>query len=147
MLCGKAIRGTGTEIRQSPMVEGDTDSDVIRHCHVIADSDHCAGRVGDVGGGPVGGEGHGDRLGADGNGGGDGVDQRHRGAALVGDVGGKALWTDRHPAIATGLPCDSVVNITALVTLNKTDLTDRIGEVSPSLMHEVDRGLRRILNL
>jgi len=51
------------------------------------------------------------------------------------------------PAIATGLPRDSVVNVTALVTLNKTDLTDRIGEVAPSLMHEVDRGLRRILDL
>jgi mRNA interferase MazF len=51
------------------------------------------------------------------------------------------------PAIATGLPRDSVVNVTALVTLNKTDLTDRIGEVSPSLMHEVDRGLRRVLEL
>ncbi len=51
------------------------------------------------------------------------------------------------PAIATGLPHDSVVTVTALVTLNKTDLTDRIGEVSPSLMHEVDRGLRRILDL
>jgi mRNA interferase MazF len=51
------------------------------------------------------------------------------------------------PATATGLPRDSVVNVTALVTLNKTDLTDRIGQVPPSLMHEVDRGLRRILDL
>jgi mRNA interferase MazF len=51
------------------------------------------------------------------------------------------------PATTTGLPRDSVANITALVTLNKTDLTDRIGEVPPSLMHEVDRGLRRVLDL
>ncbi len=51
------------------------------------------------------------------------------------------------PATATGLPRDSVVNVTALVTLNKTDLTGRIGEVPPSLMHEVDWGLRRILEL
>lgn len=51
------------------------------------------------------------------------------------------------PAIATGLPRDSVVNVTALVTLNKAELTDRIGEVSPSLMHDVDRGLRRVLEL
>jgi mRNA interferase MazF len=51
------------------------------------------------------------------------------------------------PATATRLPRDSVVNITALVTLNKTDLTDRVGEVPPSLMHEVDRGLRRVLDL
>ena len=51
------------------------------------------------------------------------------------------------PATATGLPRDSVVNITALVTLNKTDLTDRVGRLSLTLMHEVNRGLRRALDL
>jgi mRNA interferase MazF len=51
------------------------------------------------------------------------------------------------PATATGLPRDSVANVTALVTLNKTDLTDRVGNVPPSLMHEVERGLRRVLDL
>ncbi|MEB3051861.1 type II toxin-antitoxin system PemK/MazF family toxin [Mycolicibacter sp. MYC123] len=51
------------------------------------------------------------------------------------------------PAVTTGLPRDSVVNVTALVTLNKTDLLDRIGGVSPNIMHEVDRGLRRVLGL
>ncbi len=51
------------------------------------------------------------------------------------------------PATATGLPRDPVVNITALVTLNKTDLAGRIGEVPASLMHEIDRGLRRVLDL
>ena len=51
------------------------------------------------------------------------------------------------PATATGLPRDSVVNVTALVTLNKTDLTGRVGNVPPSLMHEVERGLRRVLDL
>jgi mRNA interferase MazF len=51
------------------------------------------------------------------------------------------------PATATRLPRDSVVNITALITLNKTDLTERVGEIPPALMHEVDRGLRRVLNL
>ena len=51
------------------------------------------------------------------------------------------------PAVVTGLPCDSVVNVTALVTLNKADLSDRIGDVPPNLMHEVDRGLRRVLGL
>lgn len=51
------------------------------------------------------------------------------------------------PAVVTGLSRDSVVNVTALVTLNKRDLTDRAGEVPPSSMHEVDRGLRRILDL
>ena len=49
------------------------------------------------------------------------------------------------PAGATGLPRDSVVNVTALVTLNKTNLSDRIGNVPATLMDDVDRGLRRAL--
>ena len=51
------------------------------------------------------------------------------------------------PATATGLPRDSVVNVTALVTLNKNDLTDRVGDVPASLMHEVNLGLRRVLGI
>lgn len=51
------------------------------------------------------------------------------------------------PATATGLPRDSVVNVTAIVTLNKTDLTGRVGNIPPSLMHDVDRGLPRVLSL
>lgn len=51
------------------------------------------------------------------------------------------------PANVTGLPRDSVVNITALVTLDKADLADRAGVLPVSLMRDVDRGLRRILDL
>ena len=51
------------------------------------------------------------------------------------------------PASVTGLPRDSVVNVTALITLNKTDLTDRVGGVPPSLMAGVDGGLRRVPDL
>ena len=51
------------------------------------------------------------------------------------------------PAGATGLPRDSVVNVTALVTLNKSDLTEHAGTAPPALMSEVDRGLRRVLDL
>ncbi len=51
------------------------------------------------------------------------------------------------PAGATGLPRDSVVNVTALVTLNKSDLTERAGVTPSALLHEVDRGLRRVLDL
>lgn len=51
------------------------------------------------------------------------------------------------PASTTGLPRDSVVNVTALVTLSKSDLTDRAGRVPPSLMHDVNQGLRRVLGL
>ena len=51
------------------------------------------------------------------------------------------------PSEVTGLTRDSVVNATALVTLDKTDLTERSGTVPLSLMREVDRGLRRALSL
>ncbi len=51
------------------------------------------------------------------------------------------------PAAATGLPRDSVVNVTALVTLKRTDLGDPAGRLPASLMQEVDRGLRRVLEL
>jgi mRNA interferase MazF len=51
------------------------------------------------------------------------------------------------PATATGLSRDSVVNVTALVTLDKTDLDPAVGQLPASLMHEVDRGLRRVLGL
>ena len=51
------------------------------------------------------------------------------------------------PVTTTGLPRDSVLNVTALVTLNKTDLTERAGVVPASLMHEVDRELRQVLAL
>lgn len=51
------------------------------------------------------------------------------------------------PATATGLPRDSVVNVTALVTLNRSDLIPRVGQVPTNLMHDLDRGLRRVLAL
>jgi mRNA interferase MazF len=51
------------------------------------------------------------------------------------------------PATVSGLPKDSVVNVTALVTLNKTDLESPTGHLPESLMAEVNRGLRRALGL
>lgn len=51
------------------------------------------------------------------------------------------------PAGATGLPRDSVVNVSALVTLNKDDLTGAVGQVPASLMRAVDSGLRQVLGL
>jgi mRNA interferase MazF len=51
------------------------------------------------------------------------------------------------PASATGLPRDSVVNVTALVTLNKNDLAGRVGKLPASLMRDVDTGLRHVLAL
>jgi len=51
------------------------------------------------------------------------------------------------PAISSGLPKDSVVNVTAVVTLDKTDLDVETGHLPPALMTEVDRGIRRVLDL
>lgn len=51
------------------------------------------------------------------------------------------------PAVVTGLPRDSVVNVAALAKLDKTDLKDWIGTTPQSLMTEVDRGLRRVPDL
>lgn len=51
------------------------------------------------------------------------------------------------PQTAAGLSRDSVVNVTALVTLNKSDLADHAGIVPDGLLEDIDRGLRRVLNL
>jgi mRNA interferase MazF len=51
------------------------------------------------------------------------------------------------PAAVTGLPKDSVVNVTAVITLNKTDLTEQAGLAPLALLREIDRGLRNALDL
>jgi mRNA interferase MazF len=51
------------------------------------------------------------------------------------------------PAAVSGLPKDSVVNVTALITLNKTDLGSSVGQLPESLVTDVSRGLRRVLGL
>lgn len=49
------------------------------------------------------------------------------------------------PATASGLPRDSVVNVTQLSTLNKADLGYPAGRVPPWLMQNVSAGLRGVL--
>ena len=51
------------------------------------------------------------------------------------------------PAVASGLPKDSVLNVTALVTIDKADLDLPVGRLPAALMTEIDRGLRRVLGL
>ena len=51
------------------------------------------------------------------------------------------------PASSTGLPKDSVVNVTQIVTLDETYLTEKTGRVPPKLMAQVDAGLRLVLDL
>ena len=50
-------------------------------------------------------------------------------------------------AVSTGLPRDSVVNVTALYTLNRDELLDRAGLVAGELLREVDQGLRHVVDL
>lgn len=51
------------------------------------------------------------------------------------------------PADLTGLPVDSVVNVTQLVTVDRGALEDRIGAIPDWLMAQVDAGLGRALGL
>lgn len=50
-------------------------------------------------------------------------------------------------ASASGLPRDFVVNVTAIVTLDKADLDQPIDVLPAYLSEDLDRGLRRVLDL
>ena len=51
------------------------------------------------------------------------------------------------PASRTGLPRDSVANVTQILTLDKEYLVDRAGRIAPKLMAQVARGMRLVLDL
>lgn len=51
------------------------------------------------------------------------------------------------PASHTGLKVDSVVNVTQLLTIDRTVLTDRVGMLRPAEIDQVDAGLRLALGL
>ena len=51
------------------------------------------------------------------------------------------------PGVVSGLPKDSVVNVTALVTLDRADLDGPVGTVPTEELRAVDAGLRRVLGL
>lgn len=51
------------------------------------------------------------------------------------------------PATASGLPRDSAINVTALVTLDKSDLGEKCGRLSDLILDDVKAGLRRLLAL
>ena len=50
-------------------------------------------------------------------------------------------------AASTGLPKDSVANVTQLLTIDEDYLTDRTGRVSRRFMGQVENGLRLVLGL
>ena len=51
------------------------------------------------------------------------------------------------PSAVSGLPRDSVVNVTALVTLNKSDLDEKSGQISDGIVDGVNDGLRLVFEL
>lgn len=51
------------------------------------------------------------------------------------------------PASSTGLTKDSVLNVTALATIDKGDLIERVGAIPYYLLAEMDGGLRTVLGL
>jgi mRNA interferase MazF len=53
----------------------------------------------------------------------------------------------RLPAKATGLTKVSVINVSQIITVDKTFLTERIGRLNPRLLAEVDDGLRLVLSI
>lgn len=62
--------------------------------------------------------------------------------ALV-DAPGNVLLPKR----ASGLPKDSVANVSQVVTVDRTVLTERVGKVGGDLLVAVDTGLRLVLAL
>jgi mRNA interferase MazF len=51
------------------------------------------------------------------------------------------------PRAASGLPKDSVVNVSQILTLDKKFLVERIGSIPNRLQSEIDDGIRTILYL
>ena len=59
------------------------------------------------------------------------------------DAPGNVLLPTRN----SGLPRDSVANVTQIVTLDETYLSERTGRLPPKLMAHVDAGLKLVLDL
>ena len=53
----------------------------------------------------------------------------------------------RLPTKGTGLTKVSVANVSQIITVDKTFLTERIGRLNPRLLAEVDDGLRLVLSI
>ena len=51
------------------------------------------------------------------------------------------------PASESGLPKDSVVNVSQVITVDRTFLTEKCGRLSTNLIKSIDEGLRLALSL
>ncbi len=61
----------------------------------------------------------------------------------LGNMPGNVLLTPRQ----SGLPHQSVVNVTQIVTANKSDLFEFVGVVSAGKIEQIEKGIRRVLAL
>jgi mRNA interferase MazF len=50
-------------------------------------------------------------------------------------------------AAESGLPKDSVMNVSQIVTLSRTCLTERVGSVPGELLMSLEQGVRMVLDL
>jgi mRNA interferase MazF len=53
----------------------------------------------------------------------------------------------RVPSKGTGLAKPSVVNVSQVITVDKIFLTERIGQLPPRVLVEVEEGLRLVLSI
>ena len=51
------------------------------------------------------------------------------------------------PAADSGLPKDSVANVSQIITLDRTFLTEKCGRMPSRIMNAVDDGIRLVLSL
>jgi mRNA interferase MazF len=51
------------------------------------------------------------------------------------------------PARASGLPKDSVINVSQIITIDKSFLTEKIGELNQKLINKLEEGLKLVLSL
>lgn len=51
------------------------------------------------------------------------------------------------PHAVTGLPKDSVANVSQVITVDKDFLTELVGSIPPKLLRQIDEGLRLALSL
>jgi mRNA interferase MazF len=51
------------------------------------------------------------------------------------------------PQKLSGLPKDSVANVSQIITIDKNLLTERIGVLPPNVVEQIENGLRLVLHL
>lgn len=51
------------------------------------------------------------------------------------------------PNVVSGLPCDSIVNVTQVATIDRQALTERVGQLPDWVIEQVGDGLRLALAL